>query len=191
MPPSRTRTTHHHAAVIVSHWLAAAIIALAVVIVLSREIVEDRAVRTLLMELHRSLGITILGLVLARLALRWPLGAHRVNARLPQPLRAGAAAGHGALYVLMLALPVTGWAMTGAENKTLVLFWTLELPNIVQRSRDLADTLQDWHETLAWTLVALAAAHAAAGLYHHFIRRDGVLTSMVPWLGGARRPPTG
>lgn len=170
----------HHPAIIVLHWTVAALIALAVAAVLLHEAFENREWRKAFVDLHRSLGITVWLAVLARACLRFPLGAHRVNASLPPSWRLAALGGHAVLYVLMLALPVLGWLQTNAASRTVTYFWTFPLPSIVGGDRDLADTLHEWHETLAWLLLGIAAAHAAVALYHHYVRRDGVMTSMLP-----------
>jgi cytochrome b561 len=54
------------------------------------------------------------------------------------------------------------------------------LPALIGRDLDLADTLEDWHSALAWTLLALIALHVAAALWHQYIRRDGLLDAMWP-----------
>jgi cytochrome b561 len=61
----------------------------------------------------------------------------------------------------------------------------LPLPNLVQADSDLADTLTDYHVWAAWGMLALVVAHAAAAWWHHAVRRDGVLTAMLP---SVRRP---
>ena len=64
----------------------------------------------------------------------------------------------------------------------------MTLPPLVAPDDELADTLADWHAWSAWSLVALIGVHAAAALWHHFVRRDGVLNSMLPWQSAARTP---
>jgi cytochrome b561 len=86
---------------------------------------------------------------------------------------------HLALYALLLALPVLGWAMSSASG-TPVHFFGLTLPPILGEDDDLADTLQVWHVNAAWALLVLATVHVAAALWHHFVRRDRTLRMMLP-----------
>jgi cytochrome b561 len=87
---------------------------------------------------------------------------------------------HLALYAFLIALPLLGWAATSAKGVTLRLFALAPLPGLVAPDPDLADALVDYHMWGAWALLALVAAHAFAALWHHFVRRDGVLAAMLP-----------
>lgn len=131
-----------------------------------------------LLGLHRSVGITILALAALRLLWRlvdrappWPAGmaAHeRVIAR----------AVHAAFYVLLFALPLTGWMISSAEGDAVNWFGLVELPGLSMGASE--DTLEELHEVLFNVLFALAVLHALAALKHHFWDRDGVLASMLP-----------
>jgi len=87
---------------------------------------------------------------------------------------------HLALYALLLTLPLLGLATSQAHAVHVRLFGLLQLPMLVPADADLADTLSDWHVWLAWALLVLVALHVAAALWHHAVRRDGVLHAMLP-----------
>jgi hypothetical protein len=60
------------------------------------------------------------------------------------------------------------------------LFGAVPMPSLVAPDPDVADALVDFHAWGAWALFALVGAHAGAALWHHFVRRDGVLAAMLP-----------
>lgn len=166
--------------VIALHWLTLAALLLAVVLILAREGFDGRALRSWLLDGHRHLGLLVLGLLLARLAvrlLRHPLAA--IGAHSPAA-RATAAAVHVALYLLLAAVPLLGWASSNAHGQD-PHFLGIPLPALVAADDDLADTLQLWHARAAWSLLMLGLVHALAALWHHFIRRDPVLAAMLPF----------
>jgi cytochrome b561 len=189
-----TFSQRHPNAVVLLHWLGAAAITAAVLLVLARDQVGARELKRLLLDHHRSLGLLVLGLVGARLAAR--LIHRRALVRHPLPRLLGLASGvaQWGLYLLMAATPILGWALTSANDQDASLFGLLTLPPLVEPDTDLADTLAEWHAVAAWSLVGLAAAHAAAALWHRYVRRDGVLQAMLPALSresrasGARVP---
>src|SRR6201986_1090853 len=75
-----------------------------------------------LVSIHKPLGITILVLALIRLAVRLRYGAPALPADLPQPMKLAAVASHYALYALMIAMPLLGWAMLSAADYPVVLY---------------------------------------------------------------------
>jgi cytochrome b561 len=95
-------------------------------------------------------------------------------------MRLAAQAAHVLLYGLLIAIPVVGWALTSAHDIPLFFLGVIHLPQLVSADSELADTLSDYHVWLAWGLLAAVALHVAAALWHHFIRRDGVLQAMLP-----------
>jgi len=159
------------------HWLTVALLALTVALVFGRDWIESRATGKLMLELHRSAGLVILLLATWRLTRLGKLckGTHA------HPLAALAArATHGALYLLLLVLPILGWAQTNAHGKPVALLGLIPLPTLLERNRDLADTLQTWHQNAAWLLFALIGVHVAAAMWHHYVVRDGVMHRMLP-----------
>jgi cytochrome b561 len=130
------------------------------------------------MGLHQSVGLTILTLAVLRLSWRlvdrtppWPTGMagyERAIARLT----------HAGFYVLLFALPLTGWLLSSAEGDAVHYFDLFQLPPL--RTGTDGDELEDLHEVLFNVLLALTALHVLGALKHHFWNRDHVLRSMLP-----------
>lgn len=163
----------------VMHWLTALFLLLGVTLVFVRDAVDGRALRAWLLEGHRHFGLLVLLLFFLRVALRWRLGRLRADRGIAWPLRAAAIATHAAMYALLLAQPLLGWALSNAEDKP-VHFFGITLPALVASDEDLADSLQNWHQAAAWLLLGLVALHVAASLWHHFVVKDRVLRRMLP-----------
>lgn len=163
----------------VVHWTCASLIFLGLAAVLAREWVEDSALRGALLIAHRQLGtLGILGLTV-RLTNRLTGGMRHVHHDLPRLMQWAATLTHLGLYAMLLAVPVVGWAASNAHNVHVSLLG-IPLPLIAPADSDLADQLDLVHSISAWALLATAAAHIGAALFHHFVRRDSVLTSMLP-----------
>ncbi len=134
---------------------------------------------------HKWAGVTVFFLVLARLA--WRLG-HRppaLPATMSPTVRVAAHAGHGLLYALMLAIPLTGWLMSSAKGFQTVYFGVLPIPDLLGKDKELGDRLRDVHVVLNFLLAAVVFGHVAAALKHHLIDRDDVLRRILP---RSRRP---
>lgn len=131
--------------------------------------------------LHKSIGLTLLALVVVRLL--WRLRERRPE--LP-PMAAWqrrvAGAVHLGLYALMFLIPLSGWLYNSLAGFPLQWFHLFNLPSLHASNPTLKPIGRDLHETLAWVLVALVAGHAAAALKHHFFDRDWTLHLMLPWL---------
>lgn len=148
-----------------------------------------------LFQLHKSIGITVLLMSIVRLGWRLIHPAPPYPATMTRIERLAASAMHWLLYGFMIVLPLTGWIIVSASayNLPTVLFKTVPWPHLgfihalPMAARLTIDTrFGAIHEWLAWSLLALAAFHAAAALKHHFWNRDDVLSRMIPLL---RRKP--
>ncbi|MER8414490.1 MULTISPECIES: cytochrome b [unclassified Mesorhizobium] len=135
-----------------------------------------------LIQLHKSFGFLLLGLVVLRVA--WRLG----NATPPLPRSVGtlerraAPLVHFALYAFQLALPLSGWALVSVSMLEIpsLPFNLFVMPNLPLAESDGAESF--WaatHWYLAYAGMALVALHVLAALRHHFQLRDGVLTRMI------------
>jgi cytochrome b561 len=131
---------------------------------------------------HKSVGITILGVAFLRLA--WRL-IDRPPALPPMPAwqRAAAAATHWGMYVILFAMPLSGWMMSSAANYPVSWFGLVQLPDLVMPSESLEEILHEVHEVLAGTLLFLVGVHVLAAFKHQFVDRDGLITRMLPWGG--------
>lgn len=168
------------------HWLIAALILVQAGIGLTMVQLPRRPDIIWVYTLHKSIGITILLLAVLRLGFR--LIQHRPT-RLPIPGWQDGLARitHVALYVLLFAMPVSGWIFDSYSSlRPLYWWWWLKLPSLTGGAdRHLADVFQLWHESLFWVLVAVTVLHVAGALKHHFIDRDDTLRRMLP--GAASR----
>ncbi|MBE2293028.1 MAG: cytochrome b [Xanthomonadales bacterium] len=130
---------------------------------------------------HKSLGLAVLALVVVRIGWRVYAGAPRPVPGTPRWQALLAAATHGAIYLLILAIPMSGWMLDSASGlRPLRWFGLVEVPKLVAPDEALAANAHGAHEWLFWLLMALVVAHAGAALYHHFIQRDQTLARMLP-----------
>ena len=137
---------------------------------------------------HKTLGVALFALVLVRLILRLVLGTPPLPADLSPLMRLGAVLSHWALYGLMIAMPLIGWAMLSAAAYPVVLFGNIRLPPIVPQSDSLHSLLWTAHRWLAFAFFALILLHVAAALFHALVRRDGVFEAMSPLPQGKTTP---
>lgn len=129
---------------------------------------------------HKSLGMIILALVALRLSWRILNTTPDLPNHMNRFEKFGAHAAHWALYALMIAMPLTGWLMSSTGGLTVNVFGWVEIPDLVAVDTDLSATLKRVHYWLSWAFAALIVGHFSAALYHHFVHRDNVLTSMLP-----------
>jgi cytochrome b561/polyisoprenoid-binding protein YceI len=169
---------------IVLHWTIA--LALAFQLALGFAMPKDER-GFALFQLHKSVGITILLLTLARLA--W-----RLTHRPPPAVERGfngflAKAVHTLLYVFMVGMPLTGWAVVSTSRiQVPTLLWgAIPWPHL-PLSKALNELAEESHEILAWTGIALVVLHVAGALRHQFLVKDGLLRRMGPggsaWAAG-------
>ncbi len=136
---------------------------------------------------HKWTGVTVFVLLLARVAWRithQPPALPWHMSKAEQLLSHG---GHIVLYLLMLAIPVSGWLMSSAKGFQTVWFGVLPIPDLLGKDKELGHTLAEVHEFLSWTMVVVLIGHVAAALKHHFINHDDVLTRMLPAHGAKRQ----
>lgn len=161
------------------HWLTVLLVTVQFVTALVREDLHG-PVRELLLTLHRSSGVAVWMVAVLRLIWRrWfaflpPFPRHMAKAQ-----QWAAKLNEYGLYLLLLALPVTGLAASLARGRPFALFlW--QAPVLMAQDKAAAHMLKEMHERGAWVLAALIGLHAAAALYHALVRRDGVLQRMLP-----------
>lgn len=173
-----TPTLRYTMPAVALHWLVALLIFVGFPLGVYMHELPLSPVKLQLYSYHKWIGITVL--LLAGVRVAWRL-SHR-----PPPLpdsiagwqRKASAAVHGLLYLLILAIPLSGWLMSSAKGFQTVWFGVLPLPDLVGKSRELGDALARLHQVLNFTLLGLVILHVAAALKHHFIERQPFLQRM-------------
>jgi cytochrome b561 len=127
---------------------------------------------------HKWIGVTVLMLVALRLAWRATHVPPPLPLARPAWQRRASGAVHALMYILMLAVPLSGWLMSSAKGFPTVWFGVLPLPDLVAKNRELGDVLANVHKALNFTLLALVVVHIGAALHHHFIERRPFLQRM-------------
>lgn len=165
------------------HWAVAAfvlcLIPLGLYMVARGEATNFDAVTGSLYSLHKLLGFIVLWLIVLRVLVRVRRGAPPPVATLTPFERAASHAVHAGLYLLLLIVPLLGWAGISAYP-ALNVFGLFDLPAILPPDEALAKRILGLHGLLAQLLGLLAALHIAAALRHRFIKRDGVMRRMWP-----------
>lgn len=163
------------------HWLIFVLIAglLAVGFIMTE--MENSPDKFKLYGLHKSAGIVVLTLaffrLLWRLKNRVPILPNTLNA-LQKKL---AHLGHYALYLLMFAMPISGWFMSSAAGFPVSVFGLFTLPDLLTPDKELGKQLAEVHELIGFTIIGLVSLHIIAALLHHFYYRDNVLQRMLPF----------
>jgi cytochrome b561 len=133
--------------------------------------------------LHKSIGLTVLALFLLRLL--WRLSDRRpLEDPAPRWQQLAAHAVHGLLYLLIVALPLSGWWFNSVAGKPLQFFKLFNLPALGAANPDLRHLSHSIHENLFWFLVLVLVLHIGGAWKHHLIDRDNTLLRMLPF----RRP---
>jgi cytochrome b561 len=132
-----------------------------------------------LYNLHKSIGVTLIPIVLLRLIWRLTHPPPPLPADVPDIQKIAAHATHWALYGLLLVQPIVGYIMTSAYPAPVPFFGLFNLPPIWPEDRALSERLVTVHLTIGLAIAGIAALHIAAALFHHFVRRDEVLMRMV------------
>jgi cytochrome b561/polyisoprenoid-binding protein YceI len=162
------------------HWLIVALIALQAALGLTGLMLPLGVEKLATLARHKSIGITILGLATLRLLWRWINPTPTLPANLKPYERLLARCTHAALYLLLFAMPLTGWTMSSARGFPVSWFNLFQLPDLVPKSEGLYNTLVATHAVLACSLAIVVALHIAAAIKHHFVLRDDTLRRMLP-----------
>lgn len=179
--------THHLSSpryapsIIALHWLTVILIVLAYGAMEFREIFEKGTPgRDLMKATHFSLGLTILGLTLWRIAARVMTGpVPEIDPPLQPWMALAAKAGHLALYVFLIAMPILGWMILSGEGKA-IPFWGLEMPALIGQNKETAESVEEIHKWIGTFGYLLIGGHAAIAILHHHVMKDTTLVRMMP-----------
>lgn len=163
------------------HWLIVLLILMLAIVGLTMGELPKTPKYFWVYTMHKSIGITVLTLVLLRIGWRLYAGAPKPVPGTPKWQERIAALTHWLLYALLLAMPLSGWLYDSASGlRPFRWFGLWEMPKLVAPNESIRDLSHDAHESLFWVLVALVVLHAAAAFHHHIFRNDATLTRMLP-----------
>jgi cytochrome b561 len=182
--PIETNSQRYGAVAQSLHWIVAALIVTQFVLASLADDLPNGAAKFAMLARHKSVGMTIL--MLAVLRWLWRLGhaPPALPATMPQYEKRLARFTHALLYVLLFAMPLSGWLMSSAKNYPVSWFHLFTWPNLVAPDPVKFNFFQGVHEVLAWTLFSVALLHIGAALKHHFYDKNEVLRRMLPRIGG-------
>lgn len=162
------------------HWVIAALVLVvqvpAALIMLN---LEPGASQDLAFNIHKTNGIVIFLLAIARLGWRVSQPLPALPADLPAWQRAAARSSHAVLYLLLFAMPISGFLYTAMGGFPVPLFMIYDVGPLVPTNEALAQRFRAAHVLLQWLLYATVLIHVAAALQHHVVRKDGVLRRML------------
>ncbi len=164
------------------HWLTALLVLGLVAVGFVMGELPNTPMKRDVYALHKSLGLTVLGLTALRLGWRLLQPTPALPDGLPAWQQWAAKLGHFGLYALLLLIPASGWVYNWASNFSTPFFgWTL-LDKAGSVDSALKANAHLVHEWGVYALLALLVAHAGAAFWHHYQLKDRVLSRMAPWL---------
>ncbi|WP_051924408.1 cytochrome b [Arenimonas donghaensis] len=169
------------------HWLSLLMVLSLVVVGFVMQELPNSPTKIEVYALHKSFGLTLLALTVLRLLWRLFAGTPAPVPGTPRWQQAAAQASHGALYVILLAMPLSGWLYNSASGFPLKWFGLFSLPKLSGYDADVKAFALGMHEWLFIALAVVVSVHAAAALKHHYFDRDATLVRMLPGLP----PPAG
>lgn len=171
------------------HWITALIILGNGVFGLCMDLAANPMQKINWLALHKSIGLTVLALLLLRLLWRL-VDKHPAEDPAPRWQQWAARAVHLALYVLIMMIPMSGWWLNSVAGKPLQFFKQFNLPAIAEANPDLKHQAHETHEYLFWILIVLLVVHVGGALKHHLIDRDNTLRRMLPFRRVRDNAPT-
>jgi cytochrome b561 len=144
---------------------------------------DEGPLQNQLYDMHRSFGVVVFVLALARVTARRMFGTPAPLETLTPLERRASVAVHHSLMALIILMPLIGWLMTSAYRVDVSVFGLFTLPHLMPKSEPIFDALAAAHKWLGLLMAALILSHIGAAIMHTFIKRDGVLQRMLPASG--------
>lgn len=133
---------------------------------------------------HKAVAITLVFLVVVRVFWRLVNPPPALPDSMGPRMKRAASAGHLAIYALaLIALPMSGWALSSVAGKPVMMLGLIEIPAYLPANKDIVETVRAVHTWLSWLCGAMVSGHILIALKHHVVDKDGVLAGMLP-----RRP---
>jgi cytochrome b561 len=175
-----TRALRYGLGLRILHWLTA--LCMFIVIPLAwymTELDRHNPVREGWFNLHKSIGLTVLLLTLIRVLTRLSNAAPPLPERIPSIERTLARIGHGLLYVILFAMPISGYVNSYGGGHPVNWFWLFQVPTVIPADHSLGHVAGQIHGLLAWATYVLIAGHVLAVIYHQLIQRVDILSRMT------------
>ncbi len=183
----RNTSSRYGLVAVTFHWATVALVIAAWALGTFDDVLPRGPARAAGLFAHISAGLAILAMLAVRLA--WRIGDPPPQAEATALGALGERAGqlaHIALYALLIAVPISGIVLQFARGNAVPILGLYEIASPWLANRAFARSVKEVHEVLADALVALAALHAGAALFHHWVLKDRTLLRMLPW--SANRP---
>ena len=163
----------------VLHWVMAAAILALWVIGHMIDALPKGPVRSEVIGLHKAIGVVLLVMAVARLAWRLVRPQPSLPESMPAMERLMAAAGHVALYGLMVLIPLDGILLSQSAGRDVSVFGMM-LPALIGKDDAMKEIFKGGHVALGWILALVLAGHVAAALRHRYILKDDIMSRMLP-----------
>jgi cytochrome b561 len=162
------------------HWTIAALVLLVQVPAgVTMVAVEPGAVQNVCYNIHKTNGIVIFLLAVVRLGWRWSHPVPALPADLPGWQTKIARTTHALLYVVLFAMPISGFLYTATGGFPVPFFGLYDLARLVPENKPVSEVFKLTHLTLQWVLYVVVLLHVAGALQHHLVRKDGILRRML------------
>ena len=175
----KNSNTHYGKIAIVFHWVMVLLLVCLLMLGLYMVSLPIGLEKLKLYGWHKELGVLVLGLAMLRIAWRF-CNITPSLAYLPLWEIVAARCTHWAFYLLMFALPLSGWIMSSAAGLPVSFFGLFVLPDLVAPDETLRILFQAIHQWLGYAIIALICLHVAAAFKHHFINKDDIMRRMLP-----------
>ena len=173
------------------HWTIAALVLLVQVPAgITMVSLDPGTAQNVFYNIHKTTGIVIFLLAIVRLGWRSSQPVPALPADLPTWQARTARTTHALLYLVLFAMPITGFLYTALGGFPVPFFGLYDLARLVPENKPVAEGFKLAHLTLQWVLYIVVLLHVAGALQHHLIRKDGILRRMLsptaPAAGGGR-----
>jgi cytochrome b561 len=162
------------------HWTIAALVLLVQVPAgITMVSVEPGAVQNFFYNVHKTNGIVIFLLAIVRLGWRWSHPVPGYAPDMPVWQARLARTTHAILYIVLFAMPITGFLYTAMGGFPVPFFMVYDLARLVPENKPVAEVFKYAHLTLQFVLYVTVLLHVAGALQHYFVRKDGILRRML------------